>query len=140
MVDISSIISAGTSLFGGLLGAFSSKSATKKAIAASKEMQANQQAFALKMFDLNNDYNLPIHQFQRLTDAGINPYFAFGNITGQSVPVSPGGSPSAPVDESGQFIAQAFDRVAQQVYNGSMLVVSYPAKVQIFQLITTESR
>lgn len=114
-------LSAGTSLFGGLLGASTSKSATKKSIAASKEMQANQQAFALKMFNLNNDYNLPVHQFQRLSDAGINPYFALGNITGQSVPVSPGSSPSAPVDQSGQFISQAFDRVAQQVYNSSML-------------------
>lgn len=120
-MDIGNIISAGTSFLGGLYGASSSKSATKRAIAASKEMQANQQAFALKMFDLNNDYNLPIHQFQRLSAAGINPYFAFGNVTGQSVPISPAGSPSAPVDESGQFISQAFDRVAQQVYNSSML-------------------
>lgn len=115
------LISSGTSLLGGLLGAASSKSATKKAIAASKEMQANQQAFALKMFDLNNNYNLPIHQFQRLQAAGINPYFAFGNVTGQSVPITPASSPSAPVDQSGQFISQAFDRVAQQVYNMSMV-------------------
>ena len=120
-IPLSDILSLGTSLFGGLLGATSSKSATKKSIAASKEMQANQQAFALKMFNLNNDYNLPIHQFQRLTAAGINPYFAFGNVTGQSVPITPAGSPSAPVDQSGQFISQAFDRVAQQVYNGTML-------------------
>ena len=121
MIDISNIISAGTSLIGGLFGASQSKSATKRAIAASKEMQANQQAFALKMFDLNNDYNLPIHQFQRLTAAGINPYFAFGSVDGQSVPITPAGSPSAPVDQSGQFISQAFDRVAQQVYNSSMV-------------------
>lgn len=121
MMALRDFLSAGTSLFGGLLGASTSKSATKKSIAASKEMQANQQAFALNMFNLNNDYNLPVHQFQRLSDAGINPYFALGNITGQSVPVSPGSSPSAPVDQSGQFISQAFDRVAQQVYNSSML-------------------
>lgn len=114
-------LSAGTSILGGLLGASSSKQATKSAIKASKEMQANQQAFALKMFDLNNEYNLPVNQFQRLSDAGINPYFAFGNVTGQSVPISPAGSPSAPVDQSGQFISQSFDRVAQQVYNSSML-------------------
>ena len=104
-MDIGNIISAGTSFLGGLYGASSSKSATKRAIAASKEMQANQQAFALKMFDLNNDYNLPIHQFQRLSAAGINPYFAFGNVTGQSVPISPAGSPSAPVEDSISTIA-----------------------------------
>ena len=118
---LSDYLSAGSSLLGGILGAYSSGKATKKAIAASKEMQSNQQAFALKMFDLNNDYNLPIHQFQRLTDAGINPYFAFGNVSGQSVPITPAGSPSAPVDQSGQFISQAFDRVSQQLYNGSIL-------------------
>lgn len=115
-----SLISAGAGLLGGAIGASSSVRATKKAIKASKEMQANQQEFALRMWDLNNEYNLPVNQFQRLSDAGINPYFALGDIGGSSVPVSPGSSPSAPVDESGQILGQSFDRVAQQLGNVAM--------------------
>lgn len=115
-----SLISAGAGLLGGAIGASSSVRATKKAIRASKEMQANQQDFALRMWDLNNEYNLPVNQFQRLSDAGINPYFALGDIGGSSVPVSPGSSPTAPVDESGQILGQSFDRVAQQLGNIAM--------------------
>lgn len=115
-----SLISAGAGLLSGAVGASSSVRATKKAIKASKEMQANQQEFALRMFDLNNEYNLPVNQFQRLSDAGINPYFALGDIGGSSVPVSPGSSPSAPVDESGQILSNSFDRVAQQLGNVAM--------------------
>lgn len=111
------LIAAGSSIFGGLLGGSRSKKATKASIQASKELQANQQDFALRMWDLNNEYNLPVNQFQRLSDAGINPYFALGDIGGSSVPVSSGSSPSAPVDESGQILGQSFDRVAQQLGN-----------------------
>lgn len=114
------LLSGGFGLLGGSIAASSSKKATKAAIKASKEMQANQQAFALKMFDLNNEYNLPINQFQRLKDAGINPFMALGNITGQSVPVSPAGSPSAPADESGPILAKSFDQAAQQIGNIAM--------------------
>lgn len=114
------LISGGFGLFGGTVAASSSKKATKAAIRASKEMQANQQAFALKMFDLNNEYNLPINQFQRLEAAGINPFMALGNLTGESVPVSPGGSPSAPVDQSGSILARSFDQAAQQLGNIAM--------------------
>lgn len=114
------LISGGFGLLGGTVAASSSKKATKAAIRASKEMQANQQAFALKMFDLNNEYNLPINQFQRLEAAGINPFMALGNLTGESVPVSPGGSPSAPVDQSGSILARSFDQAAQQLGNIAM--------------------
>lgn len=120
-VVLGSIISAASSLFGGAVGASSSVKATKKAIRGSKEMQANQQDFALRMWDLNNEYNLPVNQFQRLSDAGINPYFALGDIGGSSVPVSPAPSPTAPVDESGQILGNSFDRVAQQLGNVAML-------------------
>lgn len=119
-VVVGSLISAGAGLLGGAVGASSSVKATKKAIRASKEMQANQQEFALRMFDLNNEYNLPVNQFQRLSDAGINPYFAIGDLGGSSVPVSPGSSPTAPVDESGHILGQSFDRVAQQLGNVAM--------------------
>lgn len=49
-----------------------------------------------KMWDRQNEYNLPVNQRKRLEDAGINPNLAFGSSAsamGTSVPSSPATHP-----------------------------------------------
>lgn len=85
----SSIISGGASLLGGLFGSSSAKQAAKmqlKAVretnALNKELAFQQNEWNLQQWNRQNEYNTPLNQMQRYRDAGINPYFAAGNITG----------------------------------------------------------
>lgn len=85
----SSIVSGGASLLGGLFGSSSSKKAAKMQLQAvretnalNKELAFQQNEWNLQQWNRQNNYNTPLAQMQRYRDAGINPYFAAGNITG----------------------------------------------------------
>lgn len=89
------MISAGSSLLGGLLGSNSQSQANKTNLKIARETNAlnykmfqEQNAYNKEMWQLNNDYNDPSNQAKRLQDAGFNPY-----LTGD---VSAGTSSSAP--------------------------------------------
>lgn len=92
-------------------------------IAYDREKTAGQMYWSEKMWQKENAYNTPAMQVQRLKDAGINPYFALGQITPSmqnGFPSSPsGGAPAAlpaqPVDYGslGRGIADA----VSQYYN-----------------------
>lgn len=84
---VSSGISALGSLVGGLFGSSSSKSAAKAQLQAVRETnKANldlakyQNEWNVAQWNRQNAYNTPAMQRQRYEEAGINPYFALGNI------------------------------------------------------------
>ena len=81
------ILSGGASILGGLLGFGGSKHAADKSLQATRETnKANaelakyQNEWNLAQWNRQNAYNTPAAQRQRYEDAGINPYFALGNI------------------------------------------------------------
>ena len=81
-------ISGGGSLIGGILSYNGSKYAAKKALQAvretnqaNKELAQYQNEWNLAQWNRQNEYNDPSAQRLRYEQAGINPYFALGNIT-----------------------------------------------------------
>ena len=84
----SSLISGAASLFGGLFGSSSSDKAAKAQLQAvretnslNKELAYQQNEWNLQQWNRQNAYNDPSAQMARFRAAGINPYFALGNIT-----------------------------------------------------------
>lgn len=80
-------IAAGGSLLGGFTGLFGSSSAASKSLQATRETnKANrelaeyQNEWNLAQWNRQNAYNTPAAQRKRYEDAGINPYFALGNM------------------------------------------------------------
>lgn len=73
-----SLISAGTSLAGGILGMFGQQSANQATLAAQRE----QNAWNERMWRANNEYNDPSAQMERLIKAGISPTLAAQTIQG----------------------------------------------------------
>lgn len=88
---IGGAIAAGGSLLGGLTGLFGSKhaadsslQATRENNRANRELAEYQNEWNLAQWYRQNDYNTPSAQRLRYEQAGINPYFALGNITSGS--------------------------------------------------------
>ena len=87
-------IGAGARLIGGLFGSSSSKYAAKAQLQAVRETnKANldlakyQNEWNVAQWNRQNAYNTPAMQRQRYEEAGINPYFALGNIqSGNRIP------------------------------------------------------
>ena len=62
-----------------------------------KYMYEDQKAYNDKLISMMNDYNKPAAQRQRFEEAGINPYFAMGNIDAGNASSQVGvNAPSAP--------------------------------------------
>lgn len=74
----SALISAGTSLAGGLLGSYGQSSANKTNI----QLQQMQNDFNERMWRQNNEYNDPSNQMKRLINAGISPTLAAQTVQG----------------------------------------------------------
>lgn len=88
------LITAGAGLVDSIINAFSTKSANESNVGLAREQMAWQSAesekarqasrdFALEMFDLENAYNTPLAQIERLREAGINPYAALSQGSSQ---------------------------------------------------------
>lgn len=84
----SSLISGVGSILGGLFGSSSSNNAANKQLQAVRETNAlnkdlayQQNEWNLQQWNRQNAYNDPSAQMARFRAAGINPYFALGNIT-----------------------------------------------------------
>lgn len=75
-----SVVSGLTSLFGGKHAADKSLQATRETNKANAELAKYQNEWNLAQWNRQNAYNTPAAQRQRYEDAGINPYFALGNI------------------------------------------------------------
>lgn len=84
---VGSAISAGANLLGGITSLFGSKhaadqslQATRETNKANRELAQYQNEWNLAQWNRQNAYNTPAAQRQRYEEAGINPYFALGNI------------------------------------------------------------
>lgn len=78
---VGSAVSAGSGLLGSIIAG-----------AYNRHRQRESQEWAEKMYQKQNDYNLPINQVARLKEAGINPNLAFGSAAsamGSNVPSPP---------------------------------------------------
>lgn len=69
-----------TSLFGANHAADKSLQATRETNKANRELAQYQNEWNLAQWNRMNAYNTPAAQRQRYEEAGINPYFALGNI------------------------------------------------------------
>lgn len=133
-------IQAAGSIFGGLIGSSGSHYAAQKQLQAVRETnqmnyqiaQANN-AFNERMWNLQNQYNSPIAQRQRLEQAGLNPYLMLdGSSTGNAqtaVTADQSGSQVAPEFAStlasgyqtlGSSISSAASQIAQMQYNNEL--------------------
>lgn len=112
---IGSALSAGshilggiTSLFGGNHAADKSLQATRETNKANAELAKYQNEWNLAQWNRMNAYNTPAAQRQRYEAAGINPYFALGNIqSGQAESLN---SAEMANQQSG---AEAYNHLAQ---------------------------
>lgn len=81
------LISAGGSVLGGLTGLLGGSNSAKKSLQAvretnkaNRELAEYQNEWNLAQWNRQNAYNTPAAQRARYEEAGINPYFALGNI------------------------------------------------------------
>lgn len=124
----SSLISGGASLLGGLFGSSSSKKAAQAQLQAvretnalNKELAYQQNEWNLQQWNRQNEYNTPAAQMQRYRDAGINPYFAAGNISGgnaegtlSSADLANQQPVTSPLQgQAGQILGSAFSQAGQ---------------------------
>lgn len=88
---IGPVVSAAGSIIGGAIAKQGSDSAARASLQATRETNAANLKLAQYQNDWNvaqwnrqNAYNTPLAQRQRYEEAGINPYFALGNISSGS--------------------------------------------------------
>ena len=110
------VISAAGNIFGGSIAKSGSDAAAKSALQATRETNAAnlklaqyQNDWNLAQWNRQNAYNTPLAQRKRFEEAGINPYFALGNISSGS---AQGELTSAPLANQ-QSGAEAFNLKAQ---------------------------
>lgn len=72
-------IAGGSGLVGGLIQAFGARKQQKRQNAFAEKMYNKQRADALSDWQMQNAYNTPEMQMQRLQDAGLNPNLVYGN-------------------------------------------------------------
>ena len=141
-------ITAGASLIGGLFGSGSSKYAAKAQLQAVRETnKANldlakyQNDWNVAQWNRQNAYNTPAMQRQRYEEAGINPYFALGNIQSGNAEslMSANMANQQPVvsdlqGQSGQILGNAISGAAQSgvnAYFGSKIQQEQAKALQI---------
>lgn len=76
---VAAAIAAGASLLGSGVNAASTASMNKKTRKWNEKMYAQQRADALADWNMQNEYNSPLSQMQRLRDAKLNPNLVYGN-------------------------------------------------------------
>lgn len=83
------LIAGGSSLLGSGLGAWSTSVNNRKSREWNEEMYALQRKHAIQDWEMQNAYNSPAAQMQRLKDAGLNPNMVYGTgaeATAKSLP------------------------------------------------------
>lgn len=100
------LISGAGSLLGGLLGMSSQSSANRQNMELAKySFDRN-----VDMWNMQNEYNLPINQMERLRAAGLNPNLVYGNgsVTGNTIGSAPQmETPHVNPTTNGGFISDA---------------------------------
>lgn len=110
------IIAGASSILGGLIGSSSQEETNRN----NYQIAAENRVWQERMINQQNEYNSPVAQKERYEEAGINPYMAMSN--GQ---LSSGNQTSVPqsqiptMQNAGQFVAQSFMRLGEQVQNAA---------------------
>jgi hypothetical protein len=124
-VTTAAAISAGISALSGGAQAYATGKQNKKSRAFSREMYEKTKADNIKFWDMQNQYNSPEAQMQRLKSAGLNPNMVYD----KGGAIQAAGNISSPDVQGGQFrtpdfgmiggtISQYFDtRIKQAQYN-----------------------
>jgi len=73
------IIAAAASIAGSVISSRRAKKNTDQTIAANKEQAEYAYSKDLEMWNRNNEFNNPVSQMARLSDAGLNPNLVYGN-------------------------------------------------------------
>lgn len=114
------LIAAGAAIAGEGINAFSTGKQNKKSRKFAREMYGRQRADALADWNLQNEYNSPAAQMERLKAAGLNPNLVYGNgadaqsqgtIRSSGVP---GAEFRAPQFHPGDVMASYFDAKIKQ--------------------------
>lgn len=94
-------IAGGAALGSAIYGGVSAGKMNKRAVKFQREMFEKQGQRELDYWHMQNQYNLPSEQMQRLKDAGLNPNLVYGSgADAQSAPLKAGGAPSMPAQHS----------------------------------------
>lgn len=72
---VGNVVNAGSNILGNVMNWLSGNDANSQ----NRELMREQNEWALKMWNLNNEYNHPSAQMARLRAAGINPALAYSN-------------------------------------------------------------
>lgn len=72
-------IGAAANIAGSYINANATKSVNEQQIAHNMQMYNLSREDALKMWQIQNDYNSPSEQMKRLREAGLNPHLVYGN-------------------------------------------------------------
>lgn len=67
-----------TTALQGLAGLFGAQGSDRRALKNQKALMAYQNNLAIENWKLQNEYNLPSAQMERLTSAGLNPHLVYG--------------------------------------------------------------
>lgn len=95
------ILGAAAGLIGGIFDRASNRKINQRTIQFQREMFEKQGQREVDFWKMQNQYNLPSEQMQRLKDAGLNPNLVYGNgADAQSANLRAGGAPSAPAQMS----------------------------------------
>lgn len=108
-ITLSAIIAGGSALVGTGANAFAAGAQNKKSRAFSREMYARQLADNLAFWEMQNRYNTPAAQVQRLKEAGLNKALMFGN----SASAGNAGSLSAPSALKPEFNVPDFSGISE---------------------------
>lgn len=114
---LGSIASGAISGISSLVSGNKQAEAQREANKLNYKMFQEQLGFTEDMWNKQNAYNTPVAQRQRYEQAGINPYFALGNISGgnaESVS-TPAAQAALPVDAYGKAIGQAGQSIGSAV-------------------------
>lgn len=150
------IISGVGSLVGGIFGSSATRAAAKAQLQAVRETnKANldlakyQNEWNFAQWNRQNTYNTPAAQRQRYEEAGINPYFALGNIQSGNAEslMSANMANQQPVvsdlqGQSGQILGQSIANAAQtgeQTYFASKIQAEQAKSLQIENTFNLQS-
>lgn len=108
---LTGLATAGTSFLGNLIGMRNQNKANQTNI----QLQREQNAWNEKMWNLNNEYNTPVNQVQRLKDAGLNVGLMYSNGQGDVGNSSSLANTTAParVDSLGNPMTGVTDSISQ---------------------------
>lgn len=116
------LLSAGSSLLGGIFGAIGQRRANQMNMKINQmnnefneRMLDKQLAFQNEMWEKTNEYNTAVNQRKRLEDAGLNPYMMMSGGNAGTASAMSGGSASAASPLAMQNVGNAALQGATQV-------------------------